>query len=259
MHIGQISELSGYSQRMIRYLEDQGLIIPERSESNLREFKDRDLTRILKVKRLKELGFTYVEIKELIDKDESVLVDKGSELLKRHHAEAADLIEKIRQLETICYGNIKTKGMPDKIMTLSHTQRVAYRIKKLDAACENLKKNFPELKSEVTFWKFGEFFKRQDVSDHQSIDVIETFRGSSQIAILKGAGFLSSYEGAWAEASLPFNVKSVGQFMSNELGEFFGNYEIIIEHRITDVDGIAVFHALLPYQAIYIASGEALL
>ncbi len=59
MLIGQISELSGYSQRMIRYLEDQGLIAPHRSDSNLRRFTDIDLTRVLKIKRLKELGFTY--------------------------------------------------------------------------------------------------------------------------------------------------------------------------------------------------------
>ena len=51
MHIGQISELSGYSQRMIRYLEEQGIIVPERSDSNLRKFKDSDLTRIIKVKK----------------------------------------------------------------------------------------------------------------------------------------------------------------------------------------------------------------
>jgi DNA-binding transcriptional MerR regulator len=48
MYIGQISELSGYSQRMIRYLEDQGLLVPERSDSNLRRFSDQNLTRILK-------------------------------------------------------------------------------------------------------------------------------------------------------------------------------------------------------------------
>ncbi len=79
MYIGQISELSGYSQRMIRYLEDQGLVVPDRSDSNLRRFSDQDLTRILKIKKLKELGFTYPEIKDLIDKDEHVLAGKSDD------------------------------------------------------------------------------------------------------------------------------------------------------------------------------------
>ena len=256
MQIGQISELSGYSQRMIRYLEDQGLIIPKRLDSNLRQFKDSDLTRILKVKRLKELGFTYAEIKELIDKDESVLAHKGSELLKRHHAEASDLIEKIKQLETICYGFVKTKSIPDKIMTLSHPERVAYRIKKLDLVCENLKKDFSEINSEIIFWKFGEFFN-ENRTEYSSADIIEIFRGSSQMAVLKGADFLSSYEKAWAEVSLAFNGNGVGQFGFNELNEFFGNYEIVIEHKVASKDGTVIFHALLPYQAIFIASGQA--
>jgi DNA-binding transcriptional MerR regulator len=259
MQIGQISELSGYSQRMIRYLEDQGLIIPERSDSNLREFKDVDLTRILKIKRLKELGFTYVEIKELIDKGEDILVGKGTELLKRHHDEATDLLEKIRQLETICYGIVKTSSIPDKIMTLSHPQRVAYRIKKLEKVQEDLKKKFSELISEVTFWKFGEFFKTQNRNINPKINVLEIFRGSSQIVVFSGSEFLPNYEGVWAEVSLPLNLKNIGQFPFAESGEFFGNYEIVIENKITDANGRLVFHAMLPYQAIFIASGEAIL
>lgn len=254
MQIGQISELSGYSQRMIRYLEDQGIIIPERSDSNLRKFKDSDLTRILKVKKLKDLGFTYIEIKELIDKDESTLVSKGTDLLKRHHAEAAELFEKIRQLETLCYGSAKTKGMPDRIITVSHPKRVAYKIQKLDQVCESIRKRFPDLKSDLIFWKFRSFVAESE-SD-ENIDIYEMFNGSSQIAVLKDKNFFLSYTIAWNEASLPLNSQEIGKFKFNELREFFGNYEIVIEHRITNVDGVMIFHALLPYQAIFIASGQ---
>jgi len=259
MLIGQLSELSGYSQRMIRYLEDQGLLAPDRSASNLREFDDGDLTRILKIKRFKELGFTYPEIKILIDSDETVLVHKGTELLKRHHADAHELIEKIHRLEIICYGQVKTKSLPDKITSLVPPQRTAYRIKKLDAIYEHLKAHFPELESEITLWKFREFLSMQESESRQIIDVAEIFRGSSQIVILSGATFLQNYEKAWADNSLPFHTNLIGQFPFSEIKEFFGNYEIIIEHKIVSEDGTTNFHAVIPYQAVFIASGEAVL
>lgn len=259
MLIGQLSELSGYSQRMIRYLEDQGLLAPDRSESNLREFDEGDLTRILKIKRFKELGFTYAEIKTLIDSDETVLVDKGTELLKKHHADAHELIEKIHRLETICYGQVKTKSLPDKVTSLIHPQRTAYRIKKLDAVYEYLKSQFPGLRSEITLWKFREFLSMQDAESAQIVQVAEIFRGSSQIVVLSGSAFLQNYENAWAENSLPFHLKPVGQFPFSEIKEFFGNYEIIIENKIVSEDGTTKFHAVIPYQAVFIASGESVL
>lgn len=259
MLIGQLSELSGYSQRMIRYLEDQGLLIPARSESNMREFDDGDLTRILKIKKFKELGFTYPEIKALLDNDETVLVQKGTELLKRHHADAKELIEKIHRLEIICYGQAKTKSLPDRVTSLTHPQRTAYKIKKLDAVYEYLKAHFPELQSEVTLWKFREFLSMQGTENFQVIDIAEIFRGSSQIAVLSGPIFLQNYEKAWADNSLPFNLKLIGQFPFPEIKEFFGSYEIIIEHKLVSKDGSIKFHAVLPYQAVFIASGESVL
>lgn len=258
MYIGQISELSGYSQRMIRYLEDQGLVVPGRSDSNLRRFSDQDLTRILKIKRLKELGFTYPEIKTLIDQGEQVLADRGSELLKRHHAEAQELLEKIHQLENICYGQTKTKMLPEKVTTLSTPPRTAYRIQKLEAVAKHLATHNPDYQSDVTIWKFIEFLRMEPRLSEQSIEVFEIFRGSSQIVVLAGLDVLPAYEKAWLTAALPFYTQSVGSFPASELGEFFGAYEIILEQRILAADGRVVFHALLPYQAVYIASGESL-
>lgn len=257
MLIGQISELSGYSHRMIRYLEDQGFLVPQRSDSNLRQFSDGDLTQILKIKRFKELGFTYPEIKGLIQDDEGTLAQKGSELLKRHHADAHELTQKIQRLEAICYGQVKTTNLPEKVTTLSHPPRTAYRIKKMGAVSEYLERDFPDCKSEVILWKFGEFINMQETFKSQEIEVVEIFRGSSQIVILNGAQFLMNYEKAWAAQSLPLNVNPMGIFPLSELSEFFGNYEIVIEHKMTNVTGEVLLHALLPYQAVFIASGES--
>jgi DNA-binding transcriptional MerR regulator len=257
MHIGQISELSGYSQRMIRYLEDQGLIDPERSDSNLRRFADKDLTRILKIKRLKEMGFAYAEIKELIDKDESVLADKGTQVLKRHHEDAQELMEKIRQLEVLCFGQVKTKMYPDKITTYAHPMRTAYRIKKLEAVWRDIVANHPDYKIDVGLWKFGELQNGNDLAAYQEVEAFETFKASSIMVVLEGQNFLNSFLAAFESNFLHLNAHTIGKFAVQDLNEFFGRSEIIINYQIHDRDGLKVLHALIPYQAIFIASGEA--
>ncbi len=104
-----------------------------------------------------------------------------------------------------------------------------------------------------------EFLNTQDMSSNQSIEIVEIFRGSSQLAVLNGFGFLEKYEMAWSGKALSFHGKSVGTFPLSELKDFFGNYEIVIEHKIIDKKDRIVFHTLLPYQAIFIASGESII
>ena len=257
MHIGQISELSGYSQRMIRYLKDQGLITPERSDSNLRRFADKDLTRILKIKRLKELGFSYPEVKDLIDKDETVLSEKGTELLKRHHQDAHDLMEKIRQLEVICFGQIKTKTLPEKVTTYLHPMRTAYRIKKLEAIWQEINTHHPGLIVDVVLWKFGELQNADELKGPKEVEVFETFKASSTMVLLEGSNFLPTYLAAFEKNNLPLDTQPIGNFQITDLNEFFGRSEIVINYQITTQTGKKIFQALLPYQAIFIASGEA--
>lgn len=175
MYIGQISELSGYSQRMIRYLEDQG---------------------------------------------EQVL--------------------------------------PEKATTLSTPPRTAYRIKKLEAVAHHLSSHNPGYQSDATIWKFIEFLRMELLPTEQNIEIFEIFRGSAQIVVLSGVEKLAVYEKAWQETSLPFYSQPVGRFPASELPEFFGSYEIVLEQKILSAANEVIFHALLPYQAVYIASGETL-
>jgi DNA-binding transcriptional MerR regulator len=257
MHIGQISELSGYSQRMIRYLEDQGLIDPERSDSNLRRFADKDLTRILKIKRLKEMGFAYAEIKDLIDKDESILAEKGTEVLKRHHQDAQDLMEKIRQLEVLCFGQIKTKMFPNKITTYAHPMRTAYRIRKLETIWRDIVALYPDYKIDVGLWKFGELQNAEDLNAYQEVEAYETFKASSIMVVLEKKSLLAPFLGAFESNFLHLDAQPIGKFAVSDLNEFFGRSEIIINYVIKDKNDQKILHALIPYQAIFIASGEA--
>ena len=68
MHIGQVANVTGLTQRTIRYYEELGLLpAPERTQGDFRLYTLQDVRRLSEIARLKELfGFTLAEIKEII-------------------------------------------------------------------------------------------------------------------------------------------------------------------------------------------------
>ena len=70
MLIGDLSKKVGVSKHTIRYYEEFGLIKvlkKERRDNNYKEYSNDILERIITINRLKVLGFTLVEIKEILD------------------------------------------------------------------------------------------------------------------------------------------------------------------------------------------------
>ncbi|MFC8850416.1 MULTISPECIES: MerR family transcriptional regulator [unclassified Micromonospora] len=68
MQIGEAADRVGLSIRTIRHYEDAGLIIPSaRSEGGFRLYTEPDLDRLAVVKRMKPLGFTLDEMRDLLD------------------------------------------------------------------------------------------------------------------------------------------------------------------------------------------------
>ncbi|SCG72129.1 MerR family transcriptional regulator [Micromonospora halophytica] len=67
MQIGEAAERVGLSIRTIRHYEDAGLIVPSaRSEGGFRLYTEPDLDRLAVVKRMKPLGFTLDEMRDLL-------------------------------------------------------------------------------------------------------------------------------------------------------------------------------------------------
>ncbi|MEW9856567.1 Cu(I)-responsive transcriptional regulator [Novosphingobium sp. M1R2S20] len=67
MNIGQASEASGVSQRMIRHYEKIGLIPPPpRRDSGYRDYADADVARLRFVAHARDLGFPLEEIRALL-------------------------------------------------------------------------------------------------------------------------------------------------------------------------------------------------
>jgi Cu(I)-responsive transcriptional regulator len=67
MTIGQVAKQTGVSVETVRFYERKGLIEePARKDSGYRQFTDSDIKRLLFIQQAKTLGFSLMEIKELL-------------------------------------------------------------------------------------------------------------------------------------------------------------------------------------------------
>ncbi len=82
MQIGQVAERTGLSLRTIRFYEENGLVIPTaRSEGGFRLYSADDVARLQVIKRMKPLGFSLEEMRELL----TLLADLDSGAGDRAH------------------------------------------------------------------------------------------------------------------------------------------------------------------------------
>lgn len=72
--IGVVKNLTGLSERQIRYYDQVGLVVPDRTKGNQRLYSEADVERLLEVKSLLERGLWIKEIKEHLARK-----DKGAE------------------------------------------------------------------------------------------------------------------------------------------------------------------------------------
>jgi MerR family copper efflux transcriptional regulator len=101
MNIGQASDASGVSQRMIRHYEKIGLIpAPPRRDSGYRDYDRADVSRLRFVAHARDLGFPIEEIRALLglwaDKDRS-----SADVKALATARAAELGRKVQALEAM--------------------------------------------------------------------------------------------------------------------------------------------------------------
>ncbi|GAA1594461.1 MerR family transcriptional regulator [Kribbella hippodromi] len=75
MRIGELSRLTGASRRLLRYYEEQGLIVPDRSANGYREYDDRYVDRVQQIQGLLAAGLPTRIIKQILpclDKPRSI-------------------------------------------------------------------------------------------------------------------------------------------------------------------------------------------
>jgi DNA-binding transcriptional MerR regulator len=68
MHIGEAADRAGLSIRTLRHYDEAGLVVPSaRTDGGFRLYTEPDLDRLRVIKRMKPLGFTLEEMRDLLD------------------------------------------------------------------------------------------------------------------------------------------------------------------------------------------------
>ena len=115
MNIGQASKASGVSTKMIRYYDEIGLVRPaSRTESNYREFDEREINELRFIRRARSLGFSMPEITQLLslwrDRDRpsrevKAIAEKHVNELDARIAEMQTMADTLRHLSHCCAGD----------------------------------------------------------------------------------------------------------------------------------------------------------
>ena len=73
MQIGQVSERIGLSLNTIRHYDQAGLVVPSaRSQGGFRLYTEADVDKLRVIKRMKPLGFSLEEMRELLESLEAL-------------------------------------------------------------------------------------------------------------------------------------------------------------------------------------------
>lgn len=68
MQIGEVAERTGLSLRTIRHYEEVDLVVPSaRSKGGFRLYTGTDVERLMVIRRMKPLGFTLEEMRDLLE------------------------------------------------------------------------------------------------------------------------------------------------------------------------------------------------
>jgi len=67
MHIGELAERTGLSQRTIRHYDEIGILAPTRTDGGFRLYTPADEERLLLIRRMEPLGYTLEEMRALLE------------------------------------------------------------------------------------------------------------------------------------------------------------------------------------------------
>lgn len=115
MNIGEASERSGVSAKMIRYYESVGLLPPASRRSNgYRDYGDQEVAVLQFVRRTRDLGFSLEEVGALLalwsdknrpSREVKRLAEKHIGELERRIHDMRSVIGTLKSLTRRCHGN----------------------------------------------------------------------------------------------------------------------------------------------------------
>ena len=93
MKIKQVEELVGITSKNIRFYESQGLLTPERAENGYREYHQKNIDTLKKIKLLRKLGVSVEEIKAVLNCDKTLeeCLEQHKDTLKKECANLTNM------------------------------------------------------------------------------------------------------------------------------------------------------------------------
>lgn len=115
MNIGHASKASGVTAKMIRYYDEIGLVQPaSRTDSNYREYDEKQINELRFIKRARSLGFSMEEITQLLSlwrdrgrpsREVKAIADRHLADLDARIAEMQGVASTLRHLSHCCAGD----------------------------------------------------------------------------------------------------------------------------------------------------------
>ncbi|MEU3662500.1 MerR family transcriptional regulator [Streptomyces sp. NPDC032940] len=95
MQIGEVAARTELSLRTIRHYEETGLVVPSaRSQGGFRLYTESDVQRLMVIRRMKPLGFTLDQMRDLLD-----ATDRLDSAESTDGAQREALLERVRSYE----------------------------------------------------------------------------------------------------------------------------------------------------------------
>jgi DNA-binding transcriptional MerR regulator len=264
--IKDFSEQVGFSVRMLRYLEEIKLIVPNRDHNNYRVYSENQIIFAQRVKNFQNLGIQLKEIELLRGQEVKEQLKILKNVLKREQEIAEMKSETIPELKNLidfslrCEGNIEeyfeeVQVRPKKIRTLGGDKkfhRTAYNIPILKNIYEDhltIDANINLISTDLM--KFKDWCDSCDyIPDVYSVLRESSFVFGKEIT----EEFISGYEKAWRKFLPSMGFQKLDDFSKDDVNQLMGPHDIIIRSSFTYLDSGESGEIVIPYTPIYAMS-----
>ncbi len=124
MHIGELAERTGLSLRTIRHYDEVDLLRPAgRTEGGFRLYTEADLERLLLIRRMKPLGFTLEEMREMLAVVDGLEAPGTSTVQTQLHVRLEELIATATERRTALQRQLQ---MADELIAQLRSHQPTY-------------------------------------------------------------------------------------------------------------------------------------